>query len=96
MLISYRRTGGFLAVLTLAAVVLAATVVTIAVAATLFILAVVTAVVAFAGRAVVGWPPPNRPRQPATPWAHETIDATIIPPAPLPTRCLPGIDGNTV
>jgi hypothetical protein len=95
MLISYRRTGGFLPVLALAAVVLAATVVTFALAATLLILALVTTVVSFAGRGVLGWPRPNRPRQPTTPWAHETIDATIVAPAPSLTRRLPGIDRNT-
>jgi hypothetical protein len=96
MLISYRRTGGFLAVLTLAAIVIATTVVTFALVATLLILALVTTVVSFAGRAMLGWSRPNRPRQPATPWPHETIDATVIPPPPSPARGLPAIDRNTL
>ena len=91
MLISYRRTGGLLALLTVAAVGLAAIIVTFAVAATLLILIVVTTTVTLAGRAVLGWWRPNHLRHPATPWPNETIDVELIPPAPSGTRHLTGI-----
>ena len=75
MLITYRRTGGLFALLSLAIVALAATVLTIAVAATL---AVAMAVAALVGRAVLPRSWRNRTVPSATPWPHETIDATVV------------------
>jgi hypothetical protein len=96
MLISYRRTSGIFPLLTLAAVGLVAMIVTAAVAATLLVLAGVLAVASLARQVVRGRSRPNRPRQPATSWPHETIDATVIPPPPSPARGLPAIDRNTL
>ena len=82
MLIAYRRTGGLLALLTLAAVAVAATVVTVAVAAIAAIVLAVAAAIASVvviGRAVAprSWRR-DRPVLPKTPWPHETIDTTAV------------------
>ena len=53
MFITYRRTGGIFALLTLAAVAFAATVLTIAVAATMLIVALGTAAAVLVARAVL-------------------------------------------
>jgi hypothetical protein len=74
MLITYRRTGGPFALLTLATVAIAATVLTMAAAATL---AVATAA-ALIGRAVVPRSWRNRTVPLATPWPHTTLDATVV------------------
>lgn len=78
MLITYRRTGGLFALLTLVAVVLAATVVTVALAATLFIVGAAVAAAALLVRAVLPRSWRTRRSAPATPWPHETIDATAV------------------
>jgi hypothetical protein len=77
MLITYRRTGGLCALLTLAAVAFAATVLTVAVAATLLIVAVASAGAALLGRAVLPRSWRHRTVPPVTPWPHETIEATV-------------------
>ena len=79
MLITYRRTGGPLAVLTVAAFALAATVLTVAVAATLLIAAMAIAGVVLVGRAVLPRSWLDRTAPSATPWPHETIDARVVP-----------------
>ena len=92
MLITYRRTGGPLALLTLATVALAATGVTIVVAATL---AVVTAA-ALIGRAVVRRSWRNRTVPLGTPWPHATIDATVVnATSPPETHNLSRIDHDS-
>jgi hypothetical protein len=75
MLITYRRTAGLLALLTLAAVALAAMVLTIAVAATL---AVGIAAAALIGRAVRPWSWRRRTVPSATAWPHKTLVATVV------------------
>jgi hypothetical protein len=95
MLITYRRTGGLFALLTLAAVALAATVLTIAVAATLLIVAVAIAAAALVGRAVLPRSWRNRTIASATAWPHETIDATVVDTTrSFDTRKLPGMDDH--
>jgi hypothetical protein len=84
MLITYRRTGRLLAVLTLAPVALAATVLAIAVAA---IFTVVFAA-ALVGRAVLPSAWRHRPVPSTSPWPHRTIDATD-------TRHLREVDRNS-
>ena len=74
MLITYRRTGGLLALLIVATAALAA-VLTLAVAA---ILAVTLVAIALVGRAVLPRSWRNRTVPSATPWLHETIDATVV------------------
>ena len=92
MLITYRRTGGLLALLTLTAA-LAATVLTIAVAATL---AVAIAAAALVGRAVLPRSWRNRTVPSATPWPHKTIDATAVDAtSSSETRNLPRMDDNS-
>src|SRR4051812_25591312 len=79
MLITYRRTGGLFALLTLAAIAVAATVLTVALAALVLAVAVAIASVLFMGRAVVprSWRR-HRPVLAKTPWPHETIDTTPV------------------
>jgi MFS superfamily sulfate permease-like transporter len=80
MFITYRRTGGVLALLAFAAVALSAAVLTVAAAAAALLVAVVVAVVAFLVRAVR---PASRRRHAvpaATPWPQETIEATLVRP----------------
>jgi hypothetical protein len=92
MLITYRRTGGLFALLTLATVALA-TVLTIAMAATL---AVAIGAAALVGRAVLPRSWRNRTVPSATPWPHETIDATVVnATSSSDTRDLPRMDGHT-
>jgi hypothetical protein len=96
MLITYRRTGGLFALLTLAAVAFAATVLTVAVAATVLVVAAAIAAAALIGRAVLPrlWRNPTVP--PATPWPHEIIDATVVNAMnSSDTRDLPRMDGHT-
>jgi hypothetical protein len=96
MLITYRRTGGLFALLTIATVVLAATVLTVAVAATV-ILAAAIAAAAFIGRAMLPRSWRKRMVSSATPWSHETIDATVVnaTSSAADTRDLPRMDGST-
>jgi hypothetical protein len=96
MLITYRRTGGLFALLTLATVALVATVLTVAVAATLLIVAVAIAAVALVGRAVLPRSWRNRTVPSATPWPHEIIDATVVnATSSSDARDLPRMDGYT-
>ncbi|MBI2187291.1 MAG: hypothetical protein HYU37_09275 [Acidobacteria bacterium] len=88
MLITYRRTGGLFALLTLAAFALAATVLTIAVAATVLIVAVAIAAAARVGRAVLPRAWRNRTVPSATPWPYQTIDATAVN-ATMPSQLRP-------
>ena len=85
MIITYRRAGGLFALFAVAAVALAATVLTVAVAATLLMAAVATAGVVLLVRAVTPRARLNRTARPA-PWPHETIDAK---------RERPRMDGET-
>ena len=78
MLITYRRTGGVIALLAVAAAALAVTVLTIAVAATLVIAAIATAGVVLLGRAVLPRSWLDRTAASAAPWPHETIDARVV------------------
>ncbi len=80
MLITYRRTGGIFALLTLAAVAFAATVLTIAVAAILLIVALGTAATVLLARAVLPASWRHHSVRPATPGPHETIEATMVNP----------------
>jgi hypothetical protein len=92
MLITYRRTGGLFALLTLATVALAATV-TIAVAATLSVALVAAALI---GRAVLPRSWRNRTVPSATPWPHKTIDATVVDAtSSSETRNLARMDHNS-
>jgi hypothetical protein len=81
MLISYRRTGGVVALLTFAGVAIAATVLTVAVAATLLIVAVAVAAAALLVRAVrpTSWRRHTMTR--AARWSQDTIEATVVGPA---------------
>ena len=95
MLITYRRTGGLFALLTFAAVALAATVLTVAVAATVLIVAVAVAAVAILARMVLPTSSRHHTVPPATPWPHETIEGTIVNPTPSPDeRDLLLMDGD--
>lgn len=96
MLITYRRTGGLFALLAVAAVAIAATVLTIAVAATLLIGAVAIAGVVLLARAVLPRSWLDRTAPSATPWPHETIDARVVTGTNSPDRREPPrLDGNT-
>ena len=77
MFITYRRTGGIFALLTLAAVAFAATVLTIAVAAILLIVALGTVATVLLARAVLPASWRHHSVRPATPWPHE---ATMVNP----------------
>ena len=80
MFITYRRTGGMFALLTLAAVAFAAAVLTLAVAATILIVALAGSAIALLARAVrpTSWRHHTVP--PATRWPQETIEATVVNP----------------
>jgi hypothetical protein len=80
MVITYRRTGGMFALLTLAAVAFAAAVLTAAAAAAILIVALAIATAALLARAVLprSWRRQTVP--PATHWPQETIDATVVNP----------------
>ena len=81
MYITYRRTGGVFALLTFAAVALAATVLSVAVAAAVLVAALAIGTVVLASRAVLprwSWQTSVRP---ATPWRQDTIGTTAVNPA---------------
>ena len=78
MLITYSRTGGVLALITVVVVAVAATVLTVAVAATVLIVAVVSGAVLLLARAVLPRSWRHRTVPPATSWPHETIEATVV------------------
>jgi hypothetical protein len=80
MCITYRRTGGIFALLTLAAVAFAATVLTIAVAATMLIVALGTAATVLLARAVLPTSWRHHTVPPSTPRPHDTIEATVVNP----------------
>jgi len=96
MFITYRRTGGLFALLAVAAVALATTLVTIAVAAMLVIAAIAIAGVVLLGRAVLPRSWLDRRAPPATPWPHKTIDARVATGTTSPDRREPPrLDGDT-
>jgi hypothetical protein len=80
MVITYRRTGGMFALLTLAAAAFAAAVLTVAAAAVILIVALAIATAAVLVRAVLprSWRHQTVPS--ATTWPQETIDATVVHP----------------
>jgi hypothetical protein len=83
MFISFRRTGGVLGFLTVAAVALAATLFAVVIGATVLVVALAVAAVALVARVVRpawSW---HHPVPPATPWPHETFEATVVKPAAL-------------
>ena len=96
MLITYRRTGGLIALLAVAAAALAATVLTIAVAATLVIAAIAIAGVVLLGHAVLPRSWLDRTAPPATPWPHEIIEAKAVTHTDSSDhRQPPRLDGDT-
>jgi hypothetical protein len=80
MLLTFRRTGGLFALITLAAVAVATAVLTVAVAVTVVIVVLTTAAAVLVARAVLPRSWWRRIVPPATPWPHETIDATVVNP----------------
>ena len=76
MFITYRRAGGVFALLTFAAVALAATVLAVAVAAVVLIVAAA----ALVWRAVRPTSSGHHSVSPATPWPQETIETTVVNP----------------
>jgi hypothetical protein len=78
MFISYRRTGGVLALLTFAAVALAATVFTAVVGATVLVVALVVAAITSVARAVLPARPGHHTVRPPTAWPDETFEATVV------------------
>jgi uncharacterized membrane protein YdfJ with MMPL/SSD domain len=78
MLITYRRSGGLVAVLTFTVVALAATVVTVTVAATVLIVALAVAASAVLTRAALRLFGRHRVVQPAAGWSRDTIDTTAV------------------
>ena len=80
MLITYRRTGGLLALVAFAALALGAAMLTVAVAATTLIVVVAMAVAVRLAQAVLpaSWWRPTAP--PASPWPQETIEARAVKP----------------
>ena len=83
MFLTYRRTGGVFALLTLAAVAIAATVVTVAVAAIILIVAVAAAAAVLLVRAVLPSSWRRRTAPPATSWPQETIEGTVVNPTDI-------------
>ena len=83
MLITYRRRGGILALVTVAAVAavaLVATFVAVAMAATLLVVVLGLGAIALAVRALVpgSWRHRRQEGPPATSWPQKTIDATVV------------------
>jgi hypothetical protein len=96
MLITYRRTGGLFALLTLAGVAVAATVLTVAVTAIVLAVAVAIASVVVLGRAVAPRSWRDRPVLPKTAWPHETIDTPAVAAiSSSETHNMPCIDNST-
>ena len=95
MLITYRRTGGLLALLALAAVAVGATVLTVAVAAILVAVAAAIASTVVLGRAVLPRSWRNRTVAPKRPWPYETIDTTAMTASSASdTRNVPRMDAD--
>jgi hypothetical protein len=80
MLITYRRTGGILALLALAAVAFAAAVLTVAVATTILFVAFAVAAAVRLTLAVLPTSWWHRAVPPETRWPQETIEATVVEP----------------
>ena len=78
MRITYRRTGGVLAVLLFATVAVVATVLTIAVAATVLVVVLAIAAAALAARAVLPSSWWRRSVPPGASWPGRTIDTSAI------------------
>jgi len=91
MFITYRRTGGMFTAIALAATML---IVTVA-AAILLIVASLTAAAVWAARAVLPRSWRHRTGPPAVPWAHETIEATVVRPTTSTERHTSGMNGDT-
>ena len=88
MYIAYRRTGGVFALLTFAAVALAATVLGVAVAATLLFAGLAIGAVALVTRAVLSrWLRQSSVRR-AAPWPQGTIETTAVNPARSWTKAI--------
>jgi hypothetical protein len=83
MFIGCRRTGGVLAFMTFAAVALAAAVFAVVVGAIVLIVALAVAGVASVARAILPARPGRHNGRPASPWPHETFDATVVHPTVL-------------
>jgi hypothetical protein len=81
--ITYRRTGGVFALLTFAAVALAATVFTAVVGATVLVVALAVAAIASVARAVRPASPGHHAVRPATAWPQETFEATVVNPTAI-------------
>ena len=80
MFLTYRRTGGVFALLTLAAVALAAMVLTVTVGAIALVLAMAIAAAALVIRVVLlPWSWHHRSSL-ATPWPRETFEAKVVNP----------------
>ena len=98
MLITYRRTGGVFALLTLAAVALAATVLTIAVTATLLIVALAVTVAVAVAVPLVRMVLPGTWRRhkvpPQAPWPHDTIEGTVVKRTPSDERDVVRMDSD--
>ena len=80
LFITYRRTGGVFALLTCAAVALAATVLAVVVGATVLVVALAVAAVALAARAVLSAWSWHHTVPPATAWPLETFETTVVNP----------------
>ena len=78
MYIAYRRTGGVLALLTFAAIVLAVTVLTVAVAVAVLVAALAVAAAALIARAVRPTWSWRHTAPPAIPSPLETIEMTVV------------------
>ena len=90
MFITYRRTGGVFAFLTLAAVALAATVLTAAVAAILLIVAVGVAATALLARLALPALSRHHTASPAPRWPQDTIETTAVNTmGSAPTNAIP-------
>ncbi len=78
MLLTYRRTGGVCALLTLSAVALAGAALAVIIGATVLVIALAVAAVALVARVLLpawSW---RRAVPPATPWPHETFDTAVV------------------
>jgi hypothetical protein len=80
MFITYRRTGGVFALLMLAAVALAATVLTVVAAVTGLVVVMACAAVVLVARAVLPGRLWHKTVPPTTPWPQETFDTVAVTP----------------
>lgn len=86
MFITYRRTGGWFALLTFAAAAIAATVLGVVVAATVIVAALAIGTCALVARAVLPRRLWHRRVPPSAPWPHETLEGTVVDPPVEPNR----------